>query len=733
MELIFAWGKEGPALYADARLWIGNIGLELIIAGRRYSTFNGGLKQAGYWPLAGEDELGAYRGLGLIYCLESTELLELRLKAYGAEAIIELEALQELDGTAVADSFLDTTFNLVLYPRDGKFLLYTWGLRHAGERGRWPEGVVGGSLEEMPEEPFAPLVVWTDDGALALAPLNYFLTSPLRPWKKRGNRAIAHGFHGAVEKIPQGTIRKLGLVPIAEPDPVAALYKLGDLLLRAGKRGRLGPLDDLLLKYLSYWNDYGAYYSEVFNPINEKTLLQLAEYFKREGIPVGYFGLDLWYYFERAGWATRYEPRGERFPRGLGALAAKTGLPFLLHLSAFDRDFQAGEHGFVKGEQAGYPAEPRRFYRDLGRRLKEEEGACGIWHDWLWVQQGSVGKMRADPELAERWFDEMATAFADEHLPMLLCMPTMGFQLASTKHKNVIAARSYCDHLNTQPEQVAHARAQGLEAELIPVQRYIRQNILVGLALHALGIYPFYDIFITNEDHPQGFAEPQAEREGLLRALSAGPVGIGDKLGFVNKKIIERLTLPEGRLAQPDHPPWPLADSLDRETLVAQTETSVGDLRWRYLLLANVGGRRASFQLDPRELFSDGGFVIYDCLREQLVNKEKIEGELEPAEVTCYLLAPRYAGLAPLGLARRYVPVPQGLLSGSQLSDDGWQLQLQLSPGYEYPLRIWCEEGRGLQVTAEGAQIVELLKQDGIYAFTLRAEVSEVHLNLRAE
>ncbi len=725
---------QGLRIGLAGRPWIEDLGLELVIAGRRYSTADGSLERLGHWPLAGEDKLGPYRGLGLVYGW-TTELLELRLKAYGNQALIELEALQELEGTTIADSFYNTTFNLVFYLRDGKFLLYTWGLRHAGEPGRWPEGITGQNLSELPREPFAPIVLWTDEGALALAPANYFLTSPLRLWPaeaERGRPAIAHGFHGAVERVPQGTIRKTALAFAEEGEPARALYTLGDLLLKLGGKERPGPLADLLLERLSYWNDYGAYYSHPFNPIDERKLLELADYFRREGLPVGYYGLDLWYRFKEIGRATDYRPDPERFPRGLGAIAEETGLPFLLHLSAFAREFAAEGHKFVPGEGSSHPAEPRRFYRELGKRLKGE-GACGVWHDWLWVQQSSVRRLRADPEQAERWFAEMAAAFAEEGLPMLLCMPTMGFHLASTCHENIIAARSYCDYLNTQPGQVERARALGLEAELIPMQRYLQQNLLVGLVLHALGVHPFYDAFITNGEHPEGFAEAQPEERALFCALSAGPVGIGDKLGCVDKKVVERLTLPDGRLAKPDRPPWPLFDfslNIVPELMVAWTETQIGELHWRYLLLANVGDRPAEARLNLKQLF-DEEFIAYDCLSGRLLAQDGLKVSLEPARLRCYLLAPRRAGMALIGLQGRYVPMPHGLVEGLRIAEEGWELRLALSPGEEYPILFWSEEGVPA-AEAEGAEVVvQELKDGNLHLILLRARAASVRLRLR--
>ena len=771
--LEFLLRDGSPSLLWEGRPLIDRLELDLQVEGRRLTTADGGLRVAGSWPLAGEDPLGSYRGLGLVYTSGTTELLELRLRAYPERgwAVAELEALQELEGTAVADSFLHTTFNLVFHLCDGKFLLYTWGLRHADEGGRWPEGRVGQGLGELPEEPFAPVAIWTDEGALALAPLSYFLTSPLRPWPALASgegegkgeekasehppkRAVAHGFHGSVRRIPQGTILRSGLAVVEKPDPIAALYSLGELLLELGGKGRPGPLDDLLLERLSYWNDYGAYYSEVFNPIDEGVLLQLGEYFAREGIPVGYFGLDLWYHFDRVGWATRYEPRGEKFPRGLGPIARETKLPFLLHLSAFAPDFQPDgyKHPFLRGERASLPAEPRRFYRELGSRLREEEGACGIWHDWLWAQQDSAGELRSDPELAERWFTELAEAFAEVGLPVLLCMPTMGFHLASTRHKNIIAARSYCDYLNTQPGQVERARSLGSEAELIPPQRYLRQNVLVGAVLHALGLYPFYDIFITNGRHPEGFAEAHPQQKALFCALSAGPVGIGDKLGQVDKEIVERLTLPppDGRLAKPDRPPWPLPEFLEGDLLVAYTETSVeadspdagkGEeqttIRWRYLLVANLGEAPLDYSLEPAKLLElelEGDYLIYDCLGGRLA--EGVEGTLPPGELGCFLLAPRWGKLGLIGLERRYIPFPCGLFRtvGYRPSEGRLRLKMRAEPGTVYPILAWSEASLSEEwaVHAAGGEVisVKVRPNTGLAVITVRAAEPLLQLEL---
>jgi len=52
------------------------------------------------------------------------------------------------------------------------------------------------------------------------------------------------------------------------------------------------------------------------------------------------------------------------------------------------------------------------------------------------------------------------------------------------------------------------------------------------MVLYALGMLPFHDLFLTRP-HP-GLGGDNPEEEALLRALSCGPVGIGDGPGMVH-------------------------------------------------------------------------------------------------------------------------------------------------------------------------------------------------------
>src|SRR5207244_11162082 len=157
---------------------------------------------------------------------------------------------------------------------------------------------------------------------------------------------------------------------------------------------------------------------------------QLSRYFHAAELPVRYVGLDLWYRYDRVGFARHYGPHPDKYPRGLQAVCAETGMPFLLHMSAFDpaNDYLAS-YDFVVDEGSAYPAQPA-FYHDRAREFKAW-GALGIWPDFLRTQLQNARSLRDRLSTADRWFDGLCQAMAREGLDVMLCMRTVGHYLAA--------------------------------------------------------------------------------------------------------------------------------------------------------------------------------------------------------------------------------------------------------------------------------------------------------------
>lgn len=688
---------EGFSLAYDGLELIEDLGIGLPIDGVWRWTFDGSIRVLEAFKGTGRDRLGRYSYEALVYAVpgvyeEDVPAIRQELRAYGGSRLmVETTALEDIGGTYVEDSFHDTTFNspVMLLREDLNYLAYTWGLialESSRDGGHFPEAVTGKGLASLPSKlrqvgyspredlstisrkPFGPLILYDDrERTLVAAPFNHLLISPLRVIQAPTGMAVARGLHGSVDRIPRNTTTRTALV--FGQGVVETVYKLGDWLLETGGKDRAAHSDHPLLGTAGYWNCFGGYYTELFRKADEKVLQELSAHFRDAKIPIGYFGLDLWYSYGQVGFARSYRPDPAKYPRGLEAIHREIGLPYLLHMSAFDtpNDY-LNQHEFTVGPASSYPME-RGFYEGLAGDF-ESWGALGIWPDFLRTQLQNSPSLRSRIGGADRWFDDLAGAFGERGMAVMMCMPTIGHYLASTRHRNVLAVRTHTDYLNHQAQQVEALRVTGQVRNFMPFQDSVRHNVLLSLLAGSLGLAPSYDVFLTNRNHPEGFAEPNAEYEALLRAMSAGVVAVGDKAGFIDGSILGRLCFPDGRTARPDHPPLPVVSTLQSDVLAFYTTTTVGGAKWMYLAAFNIGREAAGYSLDLEELFGGGQVAtVYDHFVGRVVRGNTLEGGLEPAQGHYYVVMPRLGNLHFLGFPDKYITVSSRQVTGVQESD----------------------------------------------------------------
>lgn len=711
------WGgisidRRGAGVGIDyaGETFVEDLGIGLPINNGWRWSFDGSLKLVDEGRGAGKDRLGEYSYVTLIYTapglLDDMPLIQQELRTYAppgpsGQLLIETKVLEEIRGTYLEDSFYSTTFNspVLLLPKDLNFLAYTWGLMGAEssrDGGHFPEAVAGTGLQNIPsklrtagyspredlhntaEKPFCPLVLYNDTGrTLVISPFNHFLISPLRTIETPSGQGVARGFHGSVDVLPKGTTSRTALV--FGDGVVETMAKWGDWLLKVGEKSRRLPTDNPLLGGIGFWNCFGGYYTELFRKVDERVLKELAAHFSEEDIPVSYFGLDLWYNYGQVGFARNYREDQRKYPRGLGPVYEETGVPYLLHMSAFESPNDYLDHyEFAVDQDSSYPTQ-RKFYEDLAQEFKVR-GAIGIWPDFLRTQLQNSKTLRNHIGEADRWFDDLAGAFGDQDMVMMMCMPTVGHYLASTRHQNIVAVRTHSDYLNHQKNQVEALRHTGQIRNFLPFQQSVRHNVLVSLLAHSLGLCPSFDVFLTNRTHPEGFSEPNAESEALLRAMSAGVVAVGDKAGFIDKEIIGKLCFPDGRTSRPDHPPLPVVGTLQSEVLAFYTTTTVSAWKWIYLALFNIGEARARYELDISEI--DGGNdgrAIYDYFAGKVTHSNEVEGDLEPGQGHYYVVMPQVGWAGFLGFPDKYITVSSRQVAGIEATD------LELTVNFRLP------------------------------------------------
>ena len=757
-ELQLTPTPTGAAIAYGGTPMVIDLGVGVPINGQWRWSFDRTLRLTGSSPESGRDRLGSYTALLLTYADDDGPMLRLRLKAYqeGATLLVETTTLRDLRSTALEDSFFNTTFNSpIVRLADGlSYLTYTWGLRGSdgtGIGGNFPDAAIASDLGSLPEmlrladfssssssdihqtgdKPFAPLIAYDSrERTLVMSPLNHFLISPMRLIETPAGAGVARGLHGSVDFIPTGTTT-LTLLVFGQ-GLAATMMRWGDLMLRhAGKKRGKGQLSTLVKK-LGFWNCYGGYYADLFRPTDAATLLELSRYFQESDLPVRYFGLDLWYLFDQVGFARSYRPHPDKYPRGLKAVSQETGLPFLLHMSAFAPDNEyLDSYEFVEDEGSGYPAGPE-FYQDRAAEFRDW-GAMGIWPDFLRTQLQYSRSLRSRIGAADTWLDGLVQAMVGEGLEVMLCMPTVGHYLASTTHDNVIAVRTSTDYVNHQAGQL-ELLGRKFEEYRIPNTRNhnLRQNLLLSLLAGALDLAPSYDVFITNKDHPEGFAEPDATLQALARALSAGIVGIGDKVGHIDKEIVAKLAFPDGTLAQPDHPPLPVTATLQSDVMAFYTSTTIGELRWTYLALFNLSEGECAYEIDLKPYFSQGDETFYDYFAGQLMPGPYLVGNLGCDQARYLVVAPQVGGLHPLGFLDKYIT-----LSGRQVkeivsSEEGVKLTLELPVGRFYTFVVAGAGGLSLEAEGKGIADLAIEHRPGLNYIHFRVDSPQCILLLKA-
>ncbi|MBZ5624949.1 MAG: hypothetical protein LAQ69_40545, partial [Acidobacteriia bacterium] len=193
-----------------------------------------------------------------------------------------------------------------------------------------------------------------------------------------------------------------------------------------------------------------------------------------------------------------------------------------------------------------------------------------------------------------------------------------------------------------------------------------RRFLYASRLASALGIWPFTDVLMSSETGNL-----------LLATLSAGPVGVGDRIGTMNTANLLRAVRRDGVIVKPDVPLTPIDVSYLSESqllltpLIASTYTDFGDLRAYYLFAFPLGpNTQAVFRLSdvgvsqPVYLYNslDGTGRVVDPadLLSESIDNGWIYQEAAPIGIS---------GVAVIGDSGHFVPL--GKKRVTQLTDDG--------------------------------------------------------------
>ncbi|XP_077991614.1 uncharacterized protein LOC144445843 [Glandiceps talaboti] len=179
-------------------------------------------------------------------------------------------------------------------------------------------------------------------------------------------------------------------------------------------------------------------------------------------------------------------------------------------------------------------------------KTSREWGLIVYEQDWLNQQVDHMHVTQNDVKVGRTWLLQMGHGASKNDMTIQYCMPMPRHVLQSVEVPAV-----------TQSVEVPAVTQIRASNDYHPGN----DNWRIGLSsiLHyALGMAPYKDTHWTSVSQPGdpyfNGSEPFVELQSVVSILSTGPVGPGDKIGYMNKSLIMRTCNEDGLLLKPSKP-----------------------------------------------------------------------------------------------------------------------------------------------------------------------------------
>jgi len=635
------FGATTPVSIADHSTGIGitfeTDGQYVVSTGIAGWKFGGSL---GHPPAAiatheGSDSLAAYQEITDDYEQDGSKQASIRL--YSGKPIVLFSV-----------KYMHEASNTVAFP---KVTTYPQTPYHLSYRGEFAEY----SFDKLGID--TPWVFF--DGArntFILSPASDFLISTMTRSSSTQNSSqeIVSGIDSRIATLPEGFAHSTILV--IEPGINRAFETWGSALTRLQGKAHFANDADPILTKLGYWTDNGATYYYKYEPSlgYEKTLLAIRDEFLEKGVPLGYMQLDSWFYPKgaHADWKKfdgiyEYVADKDLFPDGLKAFQQQLGIPLVTHSRWIDRKSPYRSQYRMSGDVIVDPV-----YWEAVASYLQDAHVVTYEQDWLDERARPAFNLNDPPA----FMDEMAHAFEKRQITMQYCMPLPRHYLQSTRYENLTTMRASHDRFD----------------------RHKWDWFLYGSRLAgALGVRPWTDVFMSDE--PDNL---------LLSTLSTGPVGVGDRIGSVNRDNLLRAVRADGMIVKPDVPLVPtdqsfIADAQSlKQPMLASAFTDFGTLKAFYVL-AYARGHQRKIAFTPASLGLHTRAYAFDYFLRTgaVLNPDQTFTDTLAKDYAYFIVVPiGPSGIAFLGDRDQFVSL--GKQRVSQLSDNGTlRVTIQFAPG----------------------------------------------------
>jgi hypothetical protein len=587
----------------------------------------------------GRDRLGAYRELSFNWGRQVPLVGSIRTYISRPVVLFEITSPEPIpDGAAIR------------FPR---FTEFPKGLHHFSYKND-----VFAPRSFTLEETGTPWLLFDDQPrAVVLSPAANYMIASMRG---DGVTEIASGLNEGVAKLPAGFTHKTLMA--FDVGVNAAWDSWGTAL--TDLQGKRRPFNDadIGLRYLGYWTDNGAayWYNYEHDLGYAGTLETLVRRCREEGIPLRYLQLDSWWYYKtltgpggealkpknselpaeewnRYGGLLKYEAHPTVFPGGLAAFQNRIGLPLITHDRWIDPKSPYHEHYDISGLAAVDP----KFWQEI-MGYTSSAHVVTYEQDWLSVIYKYSPALGTTLTAGDAFTDGMARAAQEKGMSLQYCMALPRLFLQGARYENLTTIRTSGDRFTPAKWD---------------------EFLYASRLASALGIWPWADVFMSTE------------RDNVLIAtLSAGMVGIGDKIGTEIKENVLRAVRLDGVIVKPDTPLLPIdatyvsdasgmpaADgSRSLLPMIASAHTDHGALRTAYVFAYGRGSVAARASFTPAQVGVRQDVYVYDAharTARRMAASEAIALDLAPHATAYFILAPvSSAGVAFFGDDGKFVP-----------------------------------------------------------------------------
>jgi hypothetical protein len=453
----------------------------------------------------------------------------------------------------------------------------------------------------------SPWLLFDDSArAVIISPANDFMVADVY---RDDQKYLASGLNKKLVNLPAGFTHQTLLVP-------------GDSIHQAWDRwghdltdlaGKVRPANDQAteLAKFGYWTDNGAhyYYNYDLSRGYDGTLLDVANAYRKLGIPLAYMQLDSWWYFKSKtsadgkegkiknaklpdgtwncyGGLMEYKAHPAVFPQGLAAFQQALNLPLITHNRWVDLHSPYRKDYIISGVAAIDP----KWWDDMADYLKSS-GVMVYEQDWLNEIYANSPDFASTTTAGAAFMDNMARATKEHGMRLQYCMELPCNYLQGSKYDNLTSVRVAGDRFE---------RGKWEEA------------LYTSHMAAALGEWPWVDTF-NSVEFPNM----------ILATLTAGPVGVGDAIDKIDQKNISMCIRPDGVIVKPDTAMVPLdqtyvSDAGDKKRpMTAAAFTDHGSRRTAYVFCFPRTADQMQIAFSPVDLGIGGDAWVYEPARQK--------------------------------------------------------------------------------------------------------------------